>query len=115
MHQAKVCFSERAIQELGALKKTLAIVRMPAAKMEKPGKGNHHRSPAGWDVQNRDLLVNDPEESPDISARWILAEFDRVFSSVTKSDVLCCRGGDAARQIVGVDLYRKSGTPSTCC
>lgn len=99
MHQAKECFSEKLGQELGALKKTLASVRMPAAKMEKPGRGNipvtSNRSPAGWDVENRDLLVNDPEESPDISARWLLSEFDRVFSAITKSDVLGQHGGAA--------------------
>ena len=92
MHQAKACFSERLVQELGGLKKILATVRMPAAKMEKPGNKKaavtSNRSPTGWDVKNRDLLVNDPEESPDISARWILLEFDRVFSSITQSDVL---------------------------
>jgi hypothetical protein len=92
MHQAKACFSERLVQDLSSLKKTLASVRMPAAKMEKPGNKKvpvtSNRSPTGWDVEKRDLLVNDPEESPDISARWILSEFDRVFSSVTQSDVL---------------------------
>jgi hypothetical protein len=91
MHQAKPCFSERLVQELSGLKKTLATARMPAAKMEKPGRRaavTSNRSPAGWDVENRDLLVNDPEESPDTSARWMLSEFDRVFSSITESDVL---------------------------
>jgi hypothetical protein len=91
MHQAKGCFSKRLIQDLSGLKKTLATVRMPAAKMEKPGKRaavTSNRSPTGWDVESRDLLVNDPEESPVISARGVLSEFDRVFSSITKSDVL---------------------------
>jgi hypothetical protein len=91
MHQAKGCFSERLLQELSGLKRVLATVRMPAAKMEKPGKSvavTSNRSPAGWDIENHDLLVNDPTESPDISARWILSEFDRVFSSIAKSDVL---------------------------
>jgi hypothetical protein len=91
MHQDKGCFSERLVQDLCSLKKTLAIVRMPAAKMEKPGKKiavTSNRSPSGWDVESRDLLVNDPEENPDISARWLLSEFDRVFSSITKTDVL---------------------------
>lgn len=91
MHQAKGCFSERLVQDLSSLKKTLAIVRMPAAKMEKPGKKaavTSNRSPSGWDAESRDLLVNDPAENPDISARWILSEFDRVFSSITKRDVL---------------------------
>ena len=91
MHQAKECFSQRLVQDLSGLKKTLATARMPAAKMEKPGKRapvTSNRSPSGWDVENRDLLVNDPEEGPNISARWMLSEFDRVFSSITKSDVL---------------------------
>lgn len=91
MCQAKGCFSDRALNELVPLKKTLSLVRMPAAKMEKAGKKepvSSDRSPAGWDVANRDLLVNDPEEAQDISARFILAEFDRVFSSMTKEDVL---------------------------
>ncbi|MGH9450997.1 MAG: hypothetical protein ACRD11_10705 [Terriglobia bacterium] len=91
MHQAKECFSERLVQDLSGLKETLGTVRMPAAKMEKRGKRaavTSNRSPAGWDVGNRDLLVNDPEEGPDISIRWVLSEFDRVFSSITTSDVL---------------------------
>jgi hypothetical protein len=92
MHQAKGCFSERLVEDLSRLKKTLATARMPAAKMEKPGNKSRpvtsNRSPTGWDVENRDLLVNDPEESPDMSARWMRSEFDRVFSSITKSDVL---------------------------
>jgi hypothetical protein len=95
MHQAKTCFTERVVQELGGLKKVLATVRMPAAKMEKPGKRvavTSNRSPAGWDVEKRDLLVNDPEENPDVSARWILSEFDRVFSSITTGDVLAHHG-----------------------
>ena len=91
MHQAKACFSERLVQELSGLKKTLATARMPAAKMEKPGRRaavTSNRSPAGWDVEHRDLLVNDPEESPDTSARWMLSEFDRVFSSIAANYVL---------------------------
>jgi hypothetical protein len=91
MHQAKDCFGERLVKDLSGLKQTLATVRMPAAKMEKRGKGiavTSNRSPAGWDVENRDLMVNDPEEAPDISARRLLSEFDRVFSSITTSDVI---------------------------
>jgi hypothetical protein len=91
MHQAKRCFSVRLVEDLSGLKKTLAAIRMPAAKMEKPGKRapvTSNRSPSGWDFENRDLLVNDPAEGPDISARWVLSEFDRVFSSIAKADVL---------------------------
>lgn len=91
MCQAKSCFSARAFNELFQLKKALAVVRMPAAKMEKAGKKEpvtSNRSPAGWDAANRDLLLNDPEEAQDISARFILAKFERVFASMTKDDVL---------------------------
>lgn len=105
MHQAKACFSERLVQELSGLKKTLATVRMPSAKMEKLGKRTavtSNRSPTRWDIENRDLLVNDPEESPDISARWMLSEFDRVFSSITKTDVLAHHEKAYADQPLGI-------------
>lgn len=91
MHQAKQCFSERLTNDLQCLKKSLAIVRMPAAKMEKPGMQaavTSIRSPSGWDISNRDLLINDQEESVNITARNILKEFDCVFCSITKADVL---------------------------
>ena len=91
MCQAKSCFSQKAWEQLTQLKKALATVRMPAAKMEKAGKKapvNSNRSPVEWDVSNRDLLVNDAEPEPNVSARFILMEFDRVFSSITKDDVL---------------------------
>jgi hypothetical protein len=91
MCQARGCFSERAAGDLARLKKILSAVRMPAAKMEKPGKKipvTSNRSAAGVDLANRDLLVNDPEAVPDVSARFILAEFGRVLSSITKDDVL---------------------------
>jgi hypothetical protein len=91
MCQAKKCFSERAYNELTSLKKILTTARMPAAKMEKPGKKvpvTSNRSPSGLDVKNRDLFINDPDSTPDISARFILTEFDRVMSSITKDDIL---------------------------
>jgi hypothetical protein len=34
------------------------------------------------------MIRNAFAHAPDISARWILSEFDRVFSLITKSDVL---------------------------
>jgi len=90
MCQAKGCFSTKALERLTQLKKTLATVRMPAAKMEKPGRKapvTSNRSPSGVDVPNKDLLVNDPS-APDVSARFVLKEFDRVVSSIAKGDVL---------------------------
>lgn len=91
MHQAKHCFSGRVASDIGNLKGLLAEIRMPAAKMEKLGRKvpvTSNRSPSGWDAQNHDLLLNDPEESKAISARHVLAEFDRVFCGITKADVL---------------------------
>jgi hypothetical protein len=91
MHQAKHCFNGRVASDIGNLKDLLAEARMPAAKMEKLGRKvpvTSNRSPSGWDAQNHDLLLNDPEESKAISARHVLAEFDRVFCSITKADVL---------------------------
>ena len=91
MCQAKTCFSSKTLDELSRLKKLLSVVRMPAAKMEKPGKKEpvtSNRSPAGWNPAARDLFVNDPEQEPNVSARLLLAEFNRVFSSLTKDDVI---------------------------
>lgn len=91
MWQAKRCFSPRAVDELRQIKKTLSAIRMPAAKMEKPGRNapvTSDRSPSAWDIPNRDIFVNDPESTLAISARFILGEFDRVFTSLTKDDVL---------------------------
>lgn len=82
--------SQLADVGLMQLKKPLSTVRMPAAKMEKPGRKApvpSNRSPTGLDVLNRDLLVNDPLAA-DVSARFVLKEFGRVFSSITKDDVL---------------------------
>jgi hypothetical protein len=91
MCQSKKCFTQQIFDELSQLKKTLAKVRMPAAKMEKPGINSpvtSDRSPAGWNVAYRDLLVNDPDSTDDVFARELLAEFDRVFSSIKASDIL---------------------------
>ena len=92
MCQAKTCFSEQIYKELLRLKRLLAKVRMPEAKMEKPGKRmpvNSNRSPDGWDFADRDLLVGDPENDSFASARFLITEFDKVMSSIKKEDVLC--------------------------
>jgi len=91
MCPAKSCFSKKAVDQLTQLKKTLSAIRMPAAKMEKAGRKTpvtSNRGPAGWDVNNRDLFVNEPETERNVSARSILMEFNRVFSAITKDDVL---------------------------
>ncbi len=93
MCQAKACFSDSLAKELNSLKKYLAKVRMPAAKMEKQGKRmpvSSNRSPSGWDVNRRDLLINDPTDSNSIFAREVLEKFDNIFSSIKLEDVLDC-------------------------
>ena len=90
MCQSKACFTQHTLDELIKLKKTLAAVRMPAAKMEKSGiktPVTSDRSPCGLNVESRDLLMNDPD-SQDVFARELLTELDRVFSSIKLSDVL---------------------------
>ena len=47
MCQAKTCFSSQALDELSRLKKLLSVVRMPAAKMEKPGRRTQLRKQTG--------------------------------------------------------------------
>lgn len=101
--QAKSCFSKRAFDEFSQIKKTLSAIRMPAAKMEKPGKNipvTSDRSPSELDIPNRDIFVNDPESMRNVSAQFILQEFDRVFASLTKDDVL-------ARHEASYSSYRK--------
>lgn len=86
--QAKECFSDSFIEKINSLKKQLAIVRMPNAKMEEQGKKkpvNSNRSPDGWDVINKDLLVGDPEKP--ISGRQLLDNYDKTISSLTIKDV----------------------------
>jgi hypothetical protein len=85
------CFSQSAQDRFKALKSHLAEVRMPAAKMEKRGRKSpvsSNRSPDGWDLQNKDLLIGDPEASQMSSARALLKEFEDVFASISADDVL---------------------------
>ncbi|WP_074766556.1 hypothetical protein [Magnetospirillum fulvum] len=89
--QASSCFSPSAQTKFKSLKKSLSMARMPAAKMEIPGKKapvSSDRSPDGWDVDGKDLLVGDPMALPHISARTLLKEFGDVFASLSKADVL---------------------------
>ena len=86
--QAKVCFSDNFNSQILILKKELAKVRMPAAKMEKQGSEvpvNSNRSPDGWDVENKDLLIGDPYEP--VSGRCLLGLYDQVLSSLEIKDV----------------------------
>lgn len=88
MCQAKECFSENFYKKISELKNDLAKARMPSSKMEKKGKKipvNSNRSPDGWDVSNKDLLIGDPDDP--ISCRTILGRYYDVMSSLTIKDV----------------------------
>ena len=64
MCQTKKCFSDEFYIKILQLKQDLAKVRIPSAKTEKKGKKkavNSNRSPDGWDIEKKDLLIGDPE------------------------------------------------------
>ena len=89
MHQAKKCFSEMVQNELFHLKKTLAVVRMPSAKMEKAGEKipiTSNRSAAGFDFRTKDLIVGDPED-PQL-ARKLMEKFSNFIAALKESDIL---------------------------
>jgi hypothetical protein len=91
MCQAQRCFSQAAYDSLASLKKTLSGIRMPASKMEVPGihaPVTSGRDPAGLDPVHRDILLFLHDKPDGVSTRGILAEFDRVLSSIKRQDVL---------------------------
>ncbi len=90
MCQAKECFSPACSSRLRSLKKELAQARMPAAKMEKPRQRTpviSNRSPAEWDLPNRDLVIGDPMSSM-LSARNLLKKFEDVLTFISRDDIL---------------------------
>ena len=87
--QAEDCFDNGFIDKLKKLKEKLAIVRVPSSKMEKKGKikpVNSNRSPDGWDVERKDLIIGDPENP--LSARKLFEQYDETMSSLTINDVI---------------------------
>jgi len=96
--QAKDCFSDEFIQKVNPLKKQLAVVRIPNAKMEEQGKKkavSSNRSPDGWDVDNKDLLVGSPDNP--VSARLLLEAYENTILSLKLVDVKRHHTGSAKR------------------
>lgn len=94
MSQASVCFSSRAQEEIKVLKRQLAAARIPATKMEVPGKHapvTSNRNPADVDPENKDLLVGSPDSNGKVSTRKLFSELDRVFCTITVGDILAKR------------------------
>lgn len=91
MCQAESCFSTGVLERLRILKKRLAEVRMPAAKMEPAGSSvpfPSNRSPAAWDPANRDIRLWSYSQGEMVSLRELLRLFDETLSSIEVADVL---------------------------
>lgn len=90
MSQTKDCFSEAAYNKLVALKQELAKARMPNSKMEKTRQKtipvNSNRCFDGWDYENRDLMIGDPECA--LSARVLFKLYDDTITSIKPGDIL---------------------------
>ena len=89
MCQAEQCFSPRVAAELKVLKRSLAVIRMPFAKQELPGKSTPVRAePSIYGIGGSPPDLRFEVEGKVISVRELLAEFDRVFDGITRADVL---------------------------
>jgi len=87
--QAKECFNVEFMTKINSLKRQLAVVRMPSAKMEEQGNPkpvNSNRSPDGWDFKSKDLLVGSPENPK--SARQLIKLYDEILCSLTPTEVI---------------------------
>lgn len=94
MCQAHACFSTRFLALLSGLKADLEAVRVPNTKMERvkydrkdrtiPVRSD--RAPDLWDPDNKDILVGDPANA--VSARTMLAQYQRVMASLGADEVL---------------------------
>jgi len=57
--------------------------------MEELGKNkpiNSNRSPDGWDLENKDLLIGSPENPK--SARYLLRLYDETLCSLKPDDII---------------------------
>ena len=83
------CFSDRIKKPLAELKDSLADIRMPFAKQQIRRKNeiiSNEASIAEIDLKKRDLAFSINNNS--IWVRRSIAEFQAVFSSISRADVL---------------------------
>jgi len=88
MCQAKNCFSSDYMEKLIPLKRKLAKIRMPDAKMEKQGKRepvSSNRSSWCEVPKSKDLMIGDPENA--YSAREIIEEYFVTIESLSPKDI----------------------------
>lgn len=92
MNQSKRrCFTEQLHPEMTMLKKRLAMVRVPATKLEEAGGKlpiSSDRSPSGWHIGRKDLIVSSPHSGEMIYLRDLFLEFENFVASTTPQDVL---------------------------
>ncbi|MFL5329827.1 MAG: hypothetical protein ACJ8C4_13030 [Gemmataceae bacterium] len=89
MDQAKQCFSPRVAGELNVLKRRLAVIRMPFAKQELPGKSLPVRGePSIYGIGDSPSDLRFNVEGQVISARDLIGEFLRVMGGITRADIL---------------------------
>jgi hypothetical protein len=92
MCQAEKCFSPRLNSELTKLKKRLSTIRVPFAKQELPGR-RKKRVPVGGEpsvfaIGDSPCDLTYKVDDQEISARKLIAEFERVFEGISRADVL---------------------------
>jgi hypothetical protein len=89
MCQAEKCFSPRVANELKGFKRKLAILRMPFAKQELPGKDVPVRAePSIYGIGDSPPDLRFDVEGQVLSVRELIGEFAAVFGGITRADVL---------------------------
>jgi hypothetical protein len=89
MCQAERCFSQRVRAELKALKRRLAVLRMPFAKQERPGKSVPVRAePSVYGIDDLPPDIRFEVEGQVVSARELITEFAQVFGGIARADIL---------------------------
>lgn len=89
MTQANICFSEQFSVNLQTLKKQIALLRIPFAKQEYPGKNTpiaNEASIYSVDTVKKDIKYEVKENI--LSTRELINEFESLFSTMTYKDVL---------------------------
>ncbi len=89
MCQAERCFTPRVRAELKGLKRRLAVLRMPFAKQELPGKTVPVRAePSIFGIGDSPPDLRFEVKGKVVSVRELIGEFARVFEGITRADVL---------------------------
>jgi hypothetical protein len=96
MCQAKQCFSDRLVSELAKLENELRLIRVVLAKQEVPwkrGERSNKKAPVSYEASVHLIRHSPPDlifkvQGQEISARGLIEQFARVFSGITRADVL---------------------------